>query len=127
MYRLLLRIKKSRTHILEGKEGYFHQPQTRSGINEEKINVAAVGNRAQVFGTVRIFFISSKVFTAATMKNGVFWEVAPCGSCKNDVSEEPGASFIRVTRIGALGTTLAVTSNRLTLRRNTKSWYFQAS
>jgi hypothetical protein len=28
-----------------------------------------------------------------------------------DVSEEPSASFIRVTRIGKLGTTLSVTSN----------------
>jgi hypothetical protein len=36
-----------------------------------------------------------------------------------DVSEELSASFIRVTRIGELGTTLAATSNRLTLRRNT--------
>jgi hypothetical protein len=36
------------------------------------------------------------------------------------VSEERSASFIRVTRIGELGTTLAVTSNRRTLRRNTK-------
>jgi hypothetical protein len=35
-----------------------------------------------------------------------------------DVSEEFSAPFIRVTRIGELGTTLAVTSNRLTLRRN---------
>jgi hypothetical protein len=34
-----------------------------------------------------------------------------------DVSEELSASFIRVTRIGELGTTLAVTSNRRTLRR----------
>jgi hypothetical protein len=32
-----------------------------------------------------------------------------------DVSEELGASIIRVTRIGELGTTLAVTSNRRTL------------
>jgi hypothetical protein len=31
---------------------------------------------------------------------------------RTDVSEELSASFIRVTRIGALGTTLAVTSNR---------------
>jgi hypothetical protein len=37
---------------------------------------------------------------------------------KTDVSEEPGASFIRVTKIGELGTTQAATSNRLTLRRN---------
>jgi hypothetical protein len=31
-----------------------------------------------------------------------------------DVSEDLSASFIRVTRIGELGTTLAVTSNRRT-------------
>jgi hypothetical protein len=36
-----------------------------------------------------------------------------------DVSEELNASIIRVTRIGELGTTLAVTSNRRMLRRNT--------
>jgi hypothetical protein len=36
-----------------------------------------------------------------------------------DVSEEPSASIIRVIRIGELGT-LAVTSNRRTLRRNTE-------
>jgi hypothetical protein len=34
-------------------------------------------------------------------------------------TEEPGASFIRVTKIGELGTTQAATSNRRTLRRNT--------
>jgi hypothetical protein len=39
---------------------------------------------------------------------------------RTDVSQELSASFIRVTRIGELGTTLGVTSNRLTLRRNTK-------
>jgi hypothetical protein len=38
-----------------------------------------------------------------------------------DVSEELSASIIRVTGIGDLGTTLAVTGNRRTLRRNTKS------
>jgi hypothetical protein len=52
-------------------------------------------------------------------KNGVFWDVTPCGSCKNlrrvatvrtDVSEELSASFIRVIRIGELGTKIAVTS-----------------
>jgi hypothetical protein len=32
-----------------------------------------------------------------------------------DVSEEFGASIIRVTRIGEIGTTLAVTSNRRAL------------
>jgi hypothetical protein len=39
---------------------------------------------------------------------------------RTDVSKELSASFIRVTRIGEQGTTLAVTSNRRTLRRNTE-------
>jgi hypothetical protein len=39
---------------------------------------------------------------------------------RTDVSEEPSASFIRVTRIGELGTTQAATSNRRTLRRNAR-------
>jgi hypothetical protein len=38
---------------------------------------------------------------------------------RTDVSEEPGASFIRVTKISELGTTQAAASNRRTLRRNT--------
>jgi hypothetical protein len=37
---------------------------------------------------------------------------------RTDASEELSPSFIRVTRIGELGTTLAVTSNRRTLRRS---------
>jgi hypothetical protein len=40
---------------------------------------------------------------------------------RTDVSEELIASIIRATRIGELGTMLAVTSNRRTLRRSTKS------
>jgi hypothetical protein len=44
---------------------------------------------------------------------------------RTDISEEPSAS-IRVTRIGELGTTLAATSNRRTLRRNTKLVLFLA-
>jgi hypothetical protein len=27
--------------------------------------------------------VKIEVFTAVTMKNGVFWDVMPCGSCKN--------------------------------------------
>jgi hypothetical protein len=42
---------------------------------------------------------------------------------RTDVSEELNASFIRVTRIGELGITLAVTSNRRTLRRNTMAFF----
>jgi hypothetical protein len=66
---------------------------------------------------ISLRFVTFEVFTVVTMKNGVFWDVTPCGSCKNYVSEEPSASFIRVTRIGELGTTLAATSNQHTLLR----------
>jgi hypothetical protein len=59
---------------------------------------------------INVLNVRFEVFTVVSMKNGVFWDVTPCGSCKNDVSEEPSASFIRMTRIGELGT-LAVTSN----------------
>jgi hypothetical protein len=38
---------------------------------------------------------------------------------RTDVSDEPGASFIRVTKISELGTTQVATSNRRTLRRDT--------
>jgi hypothetical protein len=38
---------------------------------------------------------------------------------RTDVLEDLSASIIMVTRIGELGTTLAVTSNRCMLRRNT--------
>jgi hypothetical protein len=38
---------------------------------------------------------------------------------RTDVSEELSASFVKMTRIGELGTTLALTGNRRTLRRNT--------
>jgi hypothetical protein len=37
---------------------------------------------------------------------------------RTDVSEELSASFIKVTRIGELGTTLAVTNNRRSVRRS---------
>jgi hypothetical protein len=56
-----------------------------------------------------------EVFMSVTMKNVVFLDVTPCGSCKNRVSEECKASIIRVTITSELGTTLAVTSNQCML------------
>jgi hypothetical protein len=49
------------------------------------------------------------------MKNVVFRNVMPCAPCKNVRFGDPIVSIIRVTRIGELGTTLAVNSNRRTL------------
>jgi hypothetical protein len=42
---------------------------------------------------------------------------------RTDVSQEPRASFIRVTKIGELGSTQAATSNRRTMQRNTNGIY----
>jgi hypothetical protein len=46
------------------------------------------------------------------MSSGVLRRVA---LVRADVSEEHSASFVKVTRIGELGTTLATTSNPRTL------------
>jgi hypothetical protein len=43
---------------------------------------------------------------------------------RTDVLEDLSSSFIMVARIGELGTTLTVTSNRRTQRRNTKCYFF---
>jgi hypothetical protein len=48
------------------------------------------------------------------MSSGMLRHVA---LVRTDISEEHGTFIIMVTRIGELGTTLAVTSNRRTLRR----------
>jgi hypothetical protein len=49
------------------------------------------------------------------VSSGMLRRVAPV---RTDVSEELSASFIRVTRISELGTTLAVTSNQLVFLRS---------
>jgi hypothetical protein len=51
------------------------------------------------------------------MKNAILWDVTPVALVRTDVSEELSVSIIRVTRIGELGTTLGVTSNRRTEER----------
>jgi hypothetical protein len=54
----------------------------------------------------------------------IFLKNSPSGMLRSvalvrtDVSEEHRASIIRVTRIGEVGTLLAVNTNRRTLRRN---------
>jgi hypothetical protein len=49
----------------------------------------------------------------------IIGSTAETAEIRTDDSEELSASFIKMTRIGELGTALAVTSNRRTLRRNT--------
>jgi E3 ubiquitin-protein ligase DOA10 len=33
--------------------------------------------------SISMNYVKFEVFTAVTMKNGVFWDVTLCGSCKN--------------------------------------------
>jgi hypothetical protein len=53
-----------------------------------------------------------------TKKNAVFWDVRPCGYCKNPVWEQGISSIHRETRIDEVGTTLSVISIRNALARN---------
>jgi hypothetical protein len=67
-------------------------------------------------------YIRFEVFTAVTIRmvsSGMLRHVA---LIRTDVSEELNASFFRVTRIGEIGTTLDVTSNRRTLRASVASY-----
>jgi hypothetical protein len=43
-------------------------------------------------------YLRLEVFTAVTMKNGVFWDVTPVALVRTDVSEEHSAYFIRRVR-----------------------------
>jgi hypothetical protein len=45
------------------------------------------------------------VFMAVIPKNAIFWDIVPCGSCKNQ-------HFRGMHRLSGLGTALTVTSNR---------------
>jgi hypothetical protein len=74
----------------------------------------------------RIWNVLTVVYATQNQWVSGHWRMPSSGTLhrvalvRTDVSEIPSASFIRVTRIGELGATLAVTSNRRTLRRNTK-------
>jgi hypothetical protein len=59
---------------------------------------------AKIFEWAKVVFVRFEVFTAVTMKNGIFWDVTPAAFVRTDVSEELSASIIRVTIIGELGT-----------------------
>jgi hypothetical protein len=64
-------------------------------------------------GKLQVLNVTFEFFTAVTMKNGVFWDVSRVALVRTDVSEELSASIIRTTRIGELGTTLAIASSRV--------------
>jgi hypothetical protein len=56
---------------------------------------------------------------AVTVKNAVFWDVTPCGSCKSRRFQGMYGLHHQGDKTGELGTKLAITSSRCMLRRNT--------
>jgi hypothetical protein len=50
-------------------------------MEEDAISVAMIIRIKEAI--ILTIFVRFEVFTAVTMKNGVFWDVTPCGSCKN--------------------------------------------
>jgi hypothetical protein len=40
-------------------------------------------HRRKTLKSFNLYIVIFEVFTAVTMKNGVFWDVTTCGSCKN--------------------------------------------
>jgi hypothetical protein len=44
--------------------------------------VTEVSMRDEIQNDLKYSCVRLEVFTVVTMKNGVFWDVTPCGSCK---------------------------------------------
>jgi hypothetical protein len=131
---------KNTVHISQEKH-YFSatEPSRQCYIRFEVYTGVTMKNA--VFWDIKTKFLPHKkyyvsgrceVFTAVPMKNAAFWEhssyrkqssgmLSRMALVRTDVLEELSASIIRVTRVGKLGT-LAVTSNRRMLRRNTISY-----
>jgi hypothetical protein len=65
--------------VTEGtrKSLFFSATISRQKTVRDRSETLILGEQA------RFFFFKFEVFTAVTMKNGVFWDVTPCGSCKN--------------------------------------------
>jgi hypothetical protein len=63
-------------------------------------------------------YIRFEFFTVVTVEKVFSGMLRRVALLRTDVSAKLSASFIRLTRNGELGTTVAVTSNQRTLRRN---------
>jgi hypothetical protein len=64
---------------------------------------------------------NGKVVTNFSVKNAVFWDVMPRGSCKNQRFGGMEHLHHKGDKICELGMTLAVTSNQHMLQRNTRA------
>jgi hypothetical protein len=100
------------------------KPNVKTGFTSRKVFVfvrCSVTKTDLQRNNIHLRFVVS---TVVTMKNAEKWSgmLRRVALVRTDVSEEPGASFIRVTRIGELGTsnrrTLRINNHHLTARRN---------
>jgi hypothetical protein len=90
-------------------------------LDQIHLSSTTIPNVSEVLSKPLPFIIDNRRNTWRIPSSGMLRHVAVV---RTDVSDELSASFISVTRIGVLGTALAVTGNRRTLRRNTKmAWY----
>jgi hypothetical protein len=69
-------------HVCRSASIVLGQPQATFPLDKrmEKIQVKPVQGKDT---NMYMNYVRFGVFTAVTMKNGVFWDVTPCGSCKN--------------------------------------------
>jgi hypothetical protein len=106
---------------------YMQNKANRLGSRRAYIHISLHKNYIHTF-LYREAFVSSHTHThthtnMAFQKRHIMRRIASSGMLRRvalvrtDVSEQLSASFIRVTRIGELRTTLAVTSSRRTKRR----------
>jgi hypothetical protein len=74
--------------VKQEKPKTAHQPEAKhSGYVLPTMTEFDVTCKGRDLSCVKVgapfIFLRFEVFTAVTMKNGVFWDVTPCGSCKN--------------------------------------------
>jgi hypothetical protein len=79
-------IIKQRTEGIEDSvetgTGYEH-PQAGDYLTQQHKNSQNSSMTTEMTASKHSCKVRFEVFTAVTMKNGVFWVVTPCGSCKN--------------------------------------------
>jgi hypothetical protein len=77
-YRLLVGKPESKRPLGRSRHKWMNN------IKMDLVEIEWGGGQWRAFhGTIKNLRVRFEVFTAVTMKNGVFWDFTPCGSCKN--------------------------------------------